>query len=102
MIQPEGMADDLGRSCGHRLNTRQMCQFISISSCTTKVGFPLRLAVKSAPKVEDAARTSDTVSRWEDWRCEGGRQECLPEKTKETRWMTVGRLATPRLPPRSV
>jgi hypothetical protein len=36
----------------------------AVSSCTIKMGF----AVKSSPEVEDVSRTSDTVSRWEDWR----------------------------------
>src|SRR4029077_15729766 len=33
MIELDGMADVLGRSCERRLNPPQMCQLISLSSC---------------------------------------------------------------------
>jgi hypothetical protein len=38
--QPDGMADDLGRSYGRRRNTRQMCQLKSMSSCGIKTSLP--------------------------------------------------------------
>ena len=38
LIQPDGIADDLGRSCEGRLNPPQMCQLISMPSCAIKEG----------------------------------------------------------------
>jgi hypothetical protein len=49
-IIQHGRVDDLGRSCERRLNPPQMCQLISIPSCSIKKGSPLRLGVKSSPR----------------------------------------------------
>jgi hypothetical protein len=56
MIGSHGIANDPGRSCERRpsppqpVSTLQMCQLISMSSCTIEMGFALRRAVKSSPR----------------------------------------------------
>jgi hypothetical protein len=39
VIQPDGRADDLGRSCEGRLNPPQMCQLISMPSRAIEESF---------------------------------------------------------------
>jgi hypothetical protein len=93
------MADDLGRSCGRRLNTPQMCQLNSTSSCEIRMGLPLRLAVKSSPRLKTLRkpRIRFLVGRIGAEKGEGN----IGLRKEGDTLDDGGRLAAPRVPPRS-
>jgi hypothetical protein len=67
-----------------------------------KKGFIVDAGGEVFAQAEDATRPSGTTFSLGGLALRRGKATLAPGKTKETRWIIVGGLAAPRLPPRSV